>query len=172
VPISARLDPGKPVTTPEGFKLAPGFTVEVRNERGLDFDLDLHARFVDGRYVADALMITPGITGERLRKVKVAELVYHGAIAITSGSVLPPSELRQMRPEGPTDRVLEQVARVYRISLVVGYPHPVRDVEHSFGVPRPTASRWVQLARQRGFLRPAKPGRAGERKAKTTRRRG
>jgi hypothetical protein len=165
MPITTYPDASPPAVTPEGFKVPVGFTVVVENERGIDFDIELTARFVDGVYVAETLTITPEMTGERLRKVKVGALLYKGAVDATSGSVPPTEELRQLRPEGPTDKVLELVARVYRIAVICRY-QPTQDVAYAFGVPRPTAARWVGLARERGFLRKAEPGRAGERKRK------
>jgi hypothetical protein len=107
VPITTYPDLSKPVRTPEGFKVPPGFEVELKDERSLDFEMTLTAKFDEslGHYVAETLTIRPEITGERLRQVKVAELPYHGAIAATSGSVPPTDELRKLRSEGPTDRV-------------------------------------------------------------------
>jgi hypothetical protein len=170
MPITTRSDPSDHATTPEGFKVPARFSVEVKDDRTAEYDIELTARLVDGRYVAEGLTVTkkqrgPEVTGEGLRKVKVAALLYLGAVKETAGAVPPTWELRRLRAGGPTDETLELVARVYRIAFMCRYP-PTQDVAYSFGVPRPTAARWVGLARERGFLRKAEPGRAGERKRK------
>jgi hypothetical protein len=55
---------------------------------------------------------------------------------------------------GPTDEALSWVASTYRLALVVG-ERPTKAVRDSMGLPQSTAARWVQQARQRGFLGPS-----------------
>ena len=62
---------------------------------------------------------------------------------------------------GPTDEALGWVAYAYRLALVVGEA-PTKAVRDSMGLPQSTAARWVQQARQRGFLGPSEGrGKAG-----------
>jgi hypothetical protein len=63
------------------------------------------------------------------------------------------------RPESDDD--WRRVAELYRRAVASGSP-PSLAVAAEFGVSRPTARKWVQGARERGFLRPAVGRRAGE----------
>jgi hypothetical protein len=70
----------------------------------------------------------------------------------------PPEGLSE---EGPTDRVLQWVAHLYRLGLAIEY-NPTKAVEEILKVPRSTAGRWIARARERGYLEPAEgQGRAG-----------
>lgn len=60
-----------------------------------------------------------------------------------------------------TDEHLDEVAKVYRDALGAG-ARPTKAVMAAFHAKRPTASKWVRAARDRGFLGPAIPGKAGE----------
>lgn len=52
---------------------------------------------------------------------------------------------------GPTDDVLELVAVLVDYNMLVGTP-PVKALESMFKIPNRTASRWIRLAKDRGFL--------------------
>lgn len=54
-----------------------------------------------------------------------------------------------------TDEDLRAVADVYLAATARGEP-PVLAVEKEIGKSRPTAGRWVMMARERGFLPPAR----------------
>jgi Family of unknown function (DUF6214) len=60
-----------------------------------------------------------------------------------------------------TDERLREVATRYRAAVERGDP-PTQTIGDEMHASRPTAARWVQKARERGFLGPAVPGRAGE----------
>lgn len=71
-------------------------------------------------------------------------------------------EARRPRQGSPvTDERLEAVADFYRKAMEEGKP-PTREIADSMHVARSTAARWVSKARERGFLGPARRGRAGE----------
>ncbi len=59
-----------------------------------------------------------------------------------------------------TDDQLRRVAEIYQTALRLGDP-PTKTICEKEHVTRPTASRWVSMARARGVLGPAMPGRAG-----------
>jgi transposase len=66
---------------------------------------------------------------------------------------------RRPHTKGPwklDDEHLGEVARIYRESVYLG--QPVESVAEYFGVPRPTASRWVAKARDRRLLEPPSKG--------------
>lgn len=60
-----------------------------------------------------------------------------------------------------SDEFLQRVADVYRDAMAAGRP-PVAAIVGELHAERSTAGRWVMLARQRGFLGPAKGTMAGE----------
>lgn len=66
---------------------------------------------------------------------------------------------KQRRPQSDDDWRL--IATLYRRALAGGTP-PSRAIAAEFGVTRATARKWVQVARQRGFLGTALGRRAGE----------
>ena len=69
----------------------------------------------------------------------------------------PPNGLRE---EGPTDRVLQWVAHLYRWAMAIA-PNPALEVERALGLSHSTAGRWVRMARQKGYLGPSEgPGKA------------
>ena len=60
-----------------------------------------------------------------------------------------------------TDARLERVADVYRTAVELG-EYPVEAVKEDQFVSRSYAGELVRQARKRGFLGPARPGKAGE----------
>jgi hypothetical protein len=62
------------------------------------------------------------------------------------------TELRRYSYQRIDEGHLRQVTDVYQAAE----RHPTKAVAERFGVPRPTAARWVMTARARGFLPPAK----------------
>lgn len=60
------------------------------------------------------------------------------------------AELRRHSYQRIDDAHLHEVSGVYRTAD----RHPTKAVAERFGVPRPTAARWVMTARERGFLEP------------------
>jgi hypothetical protein len=58
------------------------------------------------------------------------------------------AELRRHGYRRVDDHLLREVADVYRAAQ----QHPTKAVAEKFSVPRPTAARWVLVARQRGYL--------------------
>jgi hypothetical protein len=68
---------------------------------------------------------------------------------------------RRQRRNVITDAMLQEVARIYRANLE-DTGTPTDAVKDSFHVSTSTAGRYVSLARQRGFLGPTTPGKAGE----------
>jgi hypothetical protein len=71
---------------------------------------------------------------------------------------------RARRPRGHrlTDDELRQVAQTYREALKARDRAPTDHVAKEHAVSRTTASRWIRLARDAGYLGPAIPYRAGE----------
>jgi hypothetical protein len=58
-----------------------------------------------------------------------------------------------------SDDQSRSAAEVYKAALKAGDP-PTQAVADTFGVGRSTAARWIQIARDRGHLGPATPGKA------------
>lgn len=136
----------------------------------LDFAVTMELDIVAGRLScvslkAERMQDGPPITSEGLRRVPVAEyvmaaeLVGHGILRERSrqpdGSYLekpfepPPPNFAD---NGMTDEALEQVARIFAMSQATGRP-ATGILLNDYGMPRPTATRWIQAARRRGILR-------------------
>lgn len=129
-----------------------------------------------GRFVCRVLTVDDSASGvpvttEGLRGIPVATILAdqaRGWVFADDGegsgadlSRLTDGDYEAMRADGPTPQTLDAVAATYRLALVVD-GKPTLTVEQTFGVPKPTAGRWVALARQRGHLGPAEgPGKAG-----------
>lgn len=127
------------------------------------------------------------VTGATLRKVPVARLLSEAATSAASwyrfksstpgggAKFVPPSgnellevhdqfsRVRKPRRGSPlTEKHLRKVANEYRRALEEGGKRnaPTEAVSREMHVSRSTAARWVALARERGFLGPARQGRA------------
>jgi hypothetical protein len=129
--------------------------------------VELVAEVQNGTYVVSDLRCSrkrggPGVTGEAIRAVPVKRILTEGAIRANRG-LHPGPDVAEIRDQGPTEESLHVVAYVYRMAHLVGDP-PTRAVASAIGLPYSTAARWVQHARQAGFLRPADKRRPGERK--------
>lgn len=115
-----------------------------------------------GRYVLSAVMLVgEAITSEILRKVPVAAL--ENSINISASTVreevdkLPPL---QRTSEMTAEEFSRLVARHYT-TWTRGVPHPAGAMAADAGVTVGTVHNWLREARIRGFLPPAKRGKAG-----------
>jgi hypothetical protein len=169
------------------IEIVPG----VRGPERLDSEVRPGLRLVtrfdrdQGRYVPDRLTVDRPTT-EGLRHVPVKELMVeqlgeaHVAVTATitadamvtatdsagltdaamveSRGLVPPDGVTE---HGPTDRALRWVAHFYRWGYAVSYGG-TKAVEELLGLPRSTAGRWVEMAREAGYLGPAEgPGKPG-----------
>jgi hypothetical protein len=66
-----------------------------------------------------------------------------------------------VRPGRITDDFLKDLARTYRWLIASGHNAPATAIAEESGAPVATVRRWIVNARQRGFLPPGRPGRAG-----------
>lgn len=131
-------------------------------------DAAVWARFSEaesGRWVLSGLLLLgDGIKGETLRKVPVSVMEnshnltqrQNDAEVMDAIAELPP--LR--REPGMTPEQFSQlVARHYRAWAAV-VPNPVASIAAEWKVKPPTVHTWIREARLRGFLPPARKGRA------------
>ena len=80
---------------------------------------------------------------------------HHEAVQAQMSKTLARRTKGTMRGRPPTDpELIEEAAEVYRAAE----HHPLQAVADAQGVSRPTASRRVAKARQRGLLPPTTPG--------------
>ena len=151
-------------------------------EEGLPYRLELRVVHEDGRFVVDQLTVKrredgPPVTTEHLREVPIAALLRlavesnimrvgpttregnRSSWELTWASPLALSE-RAKGGGGPSDEDLRTVAALYQVAYATGQA-PTRLVMNRLELPRSTASRWIALARERGLLGPATPGKAG-----------
>jgi hypothetical protein len=166
----------------EGLQLPPRYAVEV-DDPNCPVLVEVHVVVVDGQPRCAELRCRPKsggppVTSESLRRVALArylresttayaqrvEFDEHGQVvfAQSTGTGDQPLLARaaQKRPrQQMTDELLRKVARVYSEAE----SKPTLAVMRHFYLSRPTAGRWVGLAREHGFLPPASDTRARKR---------
>lgn len=150
----------------------------------------------DGRLVCTGLIIglneaysTPAgagtfgepmeVTSRDLRAIPVAELIgravhnapaHHQAAKRLALGRAPQLEAvrRAPGPKGHPDEHFQWIADEYRRALAARPKAPVAWLTEELGVDRSTITRWLQRARDKGYLGAAQPGKAGERKDETS----
>jgi hypothetical protein len=152
---------------PEGILAPKGITASATGHDP-DYDLELEIALDGGRYVVRSITCRArkrgAVTSEGVTDLPVAKIlrIIVGRVLgnpLASGWGAPGQGARQ----GPTEDALKRVAAVYRMAHLMGLP-PTESVAQDLSLPRSTAGRWVSMARQRGFLGPAAPRKAGERR--------
>lgn len=103
------------------------------------------------------------ITSELIRDIPVGQLfrsAIRRAVLIDNkgwrtwqvfNSAFPPEELARLVKQGPKPETLRRVSQLYRVAKMMGEP-PAGYVTAVFGIPPRTASHWIKLARERGYL--------------------
>lgn len=152
------------------------------------------ANSADGRKVCTALIVglneayplgnnefgaPTEVTSRALRAVPIAELIsravhderapdHHAGFRRMVLDRMPDTSgvRRAPGPKGHPDEHFEMVAAVYRAALTAAPRRPMSWLADQFPeVDRSTVARWLQRARDKGYLGEAQPGRAGERPA-------
>ncbi|WP_232667899.1 hypothetical protein [Pseudonocardia sp. TRM90224] len=129
----------------------------------------MHLDVVEGRLVCTRLDVEmvqggPSVTAEVLRRIPVGRFLREAAASgltvfevdvekegQTHPFVAPPPDFAEA---GMTDDVLREVARLYHWALATG-DAPLGLLEREYGVPRGKASRWISVARRRGYVKDA-----------------
>jgi hypothetical protein len=152
---------------PEGV-FAPRRITATARGHDPDYDLELEVELERGRYVVRSMtcrarkggaVSSEGVTHIPVRNILRLVVGKQLSIPLLSpGRAANPS----LAEQGPTDQALKRAAAVYRMAHLMGLP-PTETVAQDLELPRSTAGRWVSMARQRGFLGPAEPRKAGER---------
>jgi hypothetical protein len=144
------------------------------------YRLEFRAVYEDGRFVVDQLTIKrradgPPVTTEGIREIPIAAFlrlavesnIMHVGPTIREGNTsrweltwASPLSERAKSGGGPNEDDLRTVAAVYQVAYATGGA-PTKTVMDRFGLSRSTTSRWISLARKRGLLGPATPGKAG-----------
>jgi transposase-like protein len=122
------------------------------------------ARFTEGRdgrlVMSGLLVLDDAITSDRLKSVPVRAL--ENSFNLTK-SVDAREAIRELpkleRAEHSPEEFAQLVAEHYRAWAAI-VPHPVAAMAADAGVKPPTVHSWVREARLRGFLPPAKRGKA------------
>jgi hypothetical protein len=164
----------------EGLLLTTRYSVEV-DDPECPILLEIHVAVVDGQPRCTELRCRPRpggppVSSENLRRVPLARYMRESAaqysmrvVVYDAGQVVVSSTgtgdepllaraTRQRPRQRMTDELLRAVARVYSEAGT----KPTLAVMRRFYLSRPTAGRWVGLARKRGFL-PELPPRARKR---------
>jgi hypothetical protein len=143
---------------------------------GFPYTVTLEGALERGRYLLKSASVTARggepVTALTLRQVPLDRLFHAlvtsmttarggGAYGLPGLGILSEGS-QEIRRRGPSDDgVLQAVASLYRMAVMRGEP-PVRTVMSEMGLSRATAGRWIDRARERQFLGPAEPGKAGE----------
>lgn len=136
--------------------------VAIATGPGLPFDVEIEAELEGTRMVVRSIRTPRGeITSEALRQVPVARILSLGVVSLVGTMNLAGRNLQAAKVEGPTEKTLKLVARIYRLAYLGG-EKPTQAVANLLDVPRSTAARWVQHSRREGFLGPAEERKAGQ----------
>lgn len=133
---------------------------------------------MDGDHQRGGYFASPAeVTSRALRAIPVAELIgravmdhkapaQHSAVRDLVLGRLPDSGgvRRSPGPKGHPDEHFRMVAEMYRQALQAAPRRPVVWMTEQLNADRTTVARWIQRARDKGFLDQAQPGKAGERK--------
>lgn len=164
-------------------ELLPGLklwrVVDVTAEDYKGYDVDARVVLDGDRFTATEVRVRqrpggPPVNGEALRQVALTGFITNAIGANTTlpprmpgetytviaWGLLEPDDVERMRAAGPTDETLGWVAKVYTLALATG-DRPTKAVKEVFELAQSTAGQWVARARERGFLGPAEPGKAG-----------
>lgn len=148
---------------PTRVRVEPG----VDDPEPLDHTVVMNLDVLDGRLVCTCLEIVmtaggPSVTAEVLRRIPVGRYLREAAASGLSVFEVDPADERKTHAfvpppldfasGGMTDDVLHEVARLYHWALATG-DAPLGLLERDYGVPRGKASRWIQVARRRGYVK-------------------
>jgi hypothetical protein len=183
VKVIQRFPGGGMVPFGEGFSLPVSYKVSVDDPQ-YPFIVELDVSVLDGQPQCRELRVKareggPPVTGEELRKLRVAGFLRHTARyaayrheAQPDGSVkfTPVGEdedvdtiYSQLRKRGPRRERdyerLKEVASIYRAALARREP-PTKTVARELSVAESTAAKLVRAARDKGLLKPTTRGRA------------
>jgi len=153
---------------PEGV-FAPRRITATARGHDPDYDLELEVELERGRYVVKSLVCrarkSGAVTSEGVTHIPVRNILRIVVGRELSIPLLSPGRAVNLSlgAQGPTDDALKRVAAVYRMAHLAGLP-PTEAVTQDLSLPRSTAGRWVSMARRKGFLGPAEPRKAGERR--------
>jgi hypothetical protein len=175
----------QPVKSAGLVRLAPDVSlprrikVRARTDAPLELEGEVAFSDADGRMTLTQLTFRqlpggPPITGESLRIPLrgLISLVVVRTIEVTLDTEPSPlarglemyllRDQQVERPPADWDKI-KLAAALYRLAWIAGF-RPTRAVVATLGVPRSTASRWIAEARERGYLGPTEPRKAGERR--------
>jgi hypothetical protein len=144
--------------------------VEIRFDRKLSGrPVSITVSAQDGLRPSDMRRL-PWSTWFRFADVAVREMQpdEHGDVVLTEASVAFHDAPNASRPtrrrpgrRGHPDQHYQDIARRYRELLSTGARNPTHRIAQENDVPRDTAAGWLAGARTRGYLPPARQGRAG-----------
>lgn len=133
----------------------------------LEYTVVMSLDVVDGRLACTSctLQMKPGgppVTAEALRRIPVGRYLREAAdsgLTVWEVDAADPRMTHVFEPPprdfaegGMTDDVLREVARLYHWALATG-DAPLGLLEREYGIPRGKASRWISVARRRGFVK-------------------
>jgi hypothetical protein len=150
--------------------LFPGLELWNEVEAELDdyhgYDVRALIRLNHERLELDRLVILrreggPAITGTGIRDLQPPAIIRRSLSALAPDEyrisvaygVLSVEEAKAAKAEGPTQKSIEAVAKVYRTAHAVQSP-PTKAVQEVFGLSPRTAGSWIAKARAKGLIPP------------------
>jgi hypothetical protein len=104
----------------------------------------------------------PAVTGDLLRSLPLARMKLAVLEIRNDPFAFGPTPSRLAAGGGLSEQFLESIAEAYRRAVAAGL-HPLVTIAESEQVSKPTASKWVAMARERGLLGyPSRPGLPGD----------
>lgn len=166
---------GEPVRLPHfAVALHSRFRATFASDPGLPYTVELELTYSGERVSCERMACArreggPPVTSEGMLAIRVAELVYRAArldlhdassmvqpaavVTVRTDFEVPP---RPVGRAGPSEEHLRTVAIEYGVAYACA-GHPRRAVMDAFGLSRTSANRWINQAREVGYL-PSRPG--------------
>ncbi|MFG1619518.1 hypothetical protein ACGFI3_42770 [Nonomuraea wenchangensis] len=163
-----RLGPDLTVSLPARVEAGPSEAVGP-------YKVTLEIDMVDGRIGCTEITVRTAsgapVTGTDLRAIPVGTIVRLATTTLVQETIGRNGDFVTVTPyqppeinvrAGATDEALRFVAASYSLAYALGEP-PAKAVERDLGIATSTASKWIKLARERGYLDiPAGKGQKGK----------
>ena len=155
--------------TPRGSTSGEVFTWADKRHNEWQIRFDIAMRQGRRQAVGIHILASPhndvGITSDAMRDLPFAALLneYLKRESLGTLSPIPSEKLKGTKRGAPLDdEVLKTVADLYRFAVNSGIS-PTKHIAETMKISPSAAAKRIQAARQAAFLKPARPGKSGER---------
>lgn len=165
--LIGREPTARPVAIADGIEIELPYTVLGKfssEDRELDFELEFDL-VGEERLIRPVSVKVSSSDGEEVTSSDLRALPVSGIQAVATagqaqeaagvefGSIgaLSADEIELLKAKGPVDESLKKLADRYKFAHVIGV-WPAKFVQDTLNLPSATATRWIQRAREKGFL--------------------